>query len=57
MQTAHVIEARRPDIVIIDKTKNKCKIINFGCPFNSIIKEREEYTMKGYNNLKRELKK
>ena len=44
-------------MVIIDKTKNECKIIDFACPFNSIIEEREKDKMKGYNDLKRELKK
>ena len=57
IQTDHVIEARRPDMVIIDKTKNECKIIDFACPFDTRIEEREKDKMKGYNNLKRELKK
>ena len=57
IQTAHITEARRPDLVIIDKTKNECKIIDFACPFDSRIEEREKDKMKGYNNLKRELKK
>ena len=57
IQTDHVIEARRPDMVIIDKTKNECKIIDFACPFDSRIEEREKDKMKGYNDLKRELKK
>ena len=57
IQTDHVIVARRPDMVIIDKTKNECKIIDFACPFDSRIEEREKDKMKGYNNLKRELKK
>ena len=37
IQTDHVTEARRPDMVIIDKTKNNCKIIDFTCPFDSRI--------------------
>ena len=57
IQTDHVIEARRPDMVIIDKTKNECKIIDIACPFNSRIEEREKDKMKGYNDLNRELKK
>ena len=40
IQTDHVIEARRPDVIIIDKTKNECKIIHFACPFDSRIEER-----------------
>ena len=56
-QTDHVIEARRADMVIIDKTKNECKIIDFAYPFDSRIEEREKDKVKGYNDLKRELKK
>ena len=50
------IEARLPDMVIIDKTKNECKIIDFACPFDSRIEEREKDKMKGYD-LKRQVKK
>ena len=57
IQTDHVIEARRPDIVIIDQTKYGCKIIYFACPFDSRIEERKKDKKKGYNDLKRELKK
>ena len=57
IQTDHVIEVRRPDMVIIDKTKNVCKIIDFACPFDSRIEEREADKMKAYNGLERELKK
>ena len=45
-------------MVIIDKTKNECKINNFACPFDSRTEtDRETDKMKGYNDLKRELKK
>ena len=57
IQIDHVIEPRRPDMVIIDKTKNECKITDFVCPFDSRIKEREKDKIKGYNGMKRELKK
>ena len=52
-----VIETKRPDMVITDKTKNECKIIDFACPFDSRIEKREKDMMNGYNDLKRELKK
>ena len=55
IQTDHVIEARRPNMVIIDKTNNECIIIRFA--FDSEIEERIRDKMKGYNDLKRELKK
>ena len=57
IQTDHVIEARRPDMVIIDKSRNECKIIDFACPFHSRFEEKEKDKMKGYNDLKREWKK
>ena len=57
IQTDHVIEARRPDMVTIDKIKNECKIVDFAFSFDSRIEEKEKDKMKGYNDLKRELKK
>ena len=48
IQTDNAIEARRPDMVIIEKTKNECKINDFACPFHSRIEEREKDKMKGY---------
>ena len=57
IQSNHVIEVRRPDMVIIDKTKNECKIIDFACPFDSRIEKRETDKVKAYNDLERELKK
>ena len=44
-------------MVIIDKTKCECKIIDFTCPSDSRIEGREKDKMKGYVDLKRELKK
>ena len=40
IQTDHVIEARRPDLVVVDKKKRSCKIINFAVPGDSRIEER-----------------
>ena len=52
IQTDRVIEARRPDMVIVDKTKNDCKIIDFAWPCDSRIEEREKDKVKGYDDLK-----
>ena len=57
IQTDHVIEARRPDMAKIDKTKNECKIMDFACPFDGRIEERETNKMKGYIYLKIEFEK
>ena len=47
IQTDHDIEARRPDTVIKDKTKNEFKIIDFACCFDSRTERREKDKMKG----------
>ena len=57
IQTDPTIDTRRSDMIIIEKTKNQCKIIDFACPLDSRNEDREKDKMKGYNNLKRELKK
>ena len=57
IETDHVIEARRPDMVIIDMTTNECKIIDLTCLFDSRIEEREKDKMKGCNDLNGGLKK
>ena len=56
IQTDYVNEARRPDMVIIGKTKNVSKVIDFACPFDGRIEQREKGKMKSYNDLERELK-
>ena len=37
IQTDYVIEARRPDLVVVDKTERSCKIIDFAVPGDSRI--------------------
>ena len=39
--------AIKTDTVVIDKTKNECKIIDFSCPFGNRIEEREKDKIKG----------
>ena len=40
IQTDHVIEARRPDVV--DKKERRCKIIDIAVPGDSRIEEKEK---------------
>ena len=42
IQTDHVIEARRPDLVVVDKKDRSCKIIDFAVPGDSRIEEKEK---------------
>ena len=42
IQTDHVIEAWRPDLVVVDKKERSCKIIDFAVPGDSRIEEKEK---------------
>ena len=57
IQTDHVIEARRPDLVVVDKKERNCKIIDFAVPRYSRIEEREKDKIEKYKDLGRELQK
>ena len=57
IQTDHVIEARRPDMVVIDKAKNHCQIIDFAVPYDSRVEQKELEKKEKYQDLARELKK
>ena len=52
----HIIEAHRPDIVVIDKAKNHCQIIDFAVPYDSRVEQKELEKKEKYHNLARELK-
>ena len=57
IQTDHVIEARRPDLVVVDKKERICKIIDFAVPGDSRIEEKEKDKIEKYQDLGRELQK
>ena len=42
IQTDHVIEARRPDLVVVNKKERSCKIIDFAVPGDRRIEEKEK---------------
>ena len=56
IQTDHVIEARRPDLVVVDKQERSCKIIDFAVTGDSRI-EKEKDKIEKYQDLGRELQK
>ena len=41
LQTDHLITARRPDLIIINKSKRTCRIVNFPDPAHHILKLKE----------------
>ena len=55
----HLIPARRPDLIIINKKKKKktCKIVDFAVPADHTIKLKEYEKKDKYLDLARELKK
>ena len=57
IQTDHVVEARRPDLVVADKKRRTCKIIDFAVAGDSRIEEKEKEKIEKYQDLRRELQK
>ena len=58
IQTDHLILARRPDLIIINKKKKRtCKIVDFALPADHRIKLKECEKKDKYLDLSRELKK
>ena len=56
IQTDHVIEAWRPDLVAVGKKERSCKIIDFAVPGDR-IEEKEKDKIKKYQDFGRELQK
>ena len=57
IQTHHVIEALRPDLVVVEKKERSCKIIDFAVPEDSRIEENKKDKIEKYQDLGRELQK
>ena len=57
IHTDHQISARRPDLIIINKKKRACKIVDFAVPADHRIKLKEYEKKDKYLDLTRELKK
>ena len=57
IQTDHIIEARRPDFVVVDKKERSCKITDFAVPGDKKIEEKVKDKIEKYQDLGRELHK
>ena len=57
IHTDHLISARRPDLIIINKKKSTCKIVDFAVPADHRIKLKECEKKDKYLDLARKLKK
>lgn len=54
-QTDHVIETRRPDMIVVEKSNKCCKIIDYAIPDDRRIEEKEVEQVAKYQDLAREL--
>ena len=57
IQTDHVVEHCRPDLLLVDKKKKEAIIIDVAVPGDSRIKIAEQRKIESYQDLKREIKK
>ena len=55
IQRDHVIEARTPDIVVVNKQERKCAIVDTAVPGNKRIGEKENEKVEKYQELNREI--
>ena len=57
IQTYHVIEARRADLVAVDKKEKSCTIIDSEAPGDGKFEEKEKDKVEKYQDLGRKLQK
>ena len=57
IQTDHVIEHRRPDIVVVDIDKMRAFLIDIAVPGDATVEEKEQEKMDRFQDLARELEK
>ena len=57
IQTDHVIEHRRPDVVVLDKHEKMCHLIDIAVPGDSTVASKENEKVQKYQDLARELRK
>ena len=55
IQCDHVIEARRPDVMVVGKEDRVCKIINVTVPADCRVNAKESEKIEKYQDLKREI--
>ena len=55
IQTDHVTEHRRPNVVVLDKLERTCYLINIAEPTDSRVESKEKEKIQKYQDLAREL--
>ena len=57
IQSGNLIDARRPDLIVINKKEQKGIIIDIAVPTDVRVKEKEKEKMEKYQDLKKEIKR
>ena len=57
IQTDKILEHSRPDIVVFEKEKRTCKIVDVASPFDTRVVEKEREKVDKYQELKYESKR
>jgi len=57
IQMDHVIEHRRPDIVVVDKDNKRALLIEIAVPADARVEEKEQEKVDRYQDLAREIKR
>jgi len=57
VQCDNVIQARRPDLIVVDKKIKSCHIIDIAIPADCRVHEKEKEKIDKYQELKREIKR
>ena len=57
MQCDHLMEARRPDIVVVEKENNKAIIMEIASPWDHRVYQKEGEKIEKHQELKREIGK
>ena len=57
VRTDHEIEARRPDLLIIDKSEKNCQIIDVEIPEDERVRANEDEKVEKYQDLEPEVRR
>ena len=57
IQCDHIIEARRPVIVVVEKESNKAIIVDIASPWDHRVYEKQSEKVEKYQDLKKEIRK
>ena len=57
IQSDNLIEARRPDLIVIDKKEQKGKINDITVPADVTVEEKEKEKVEKYQDLKKEIRR